>query len=140
LKRTIVAVTAALCWFAGPAAGTNLPSCCACVEGHRAQTSGENGSDGQVYFCAEATTGDLPELETRCENVSQEMAALECEANIPGPSCRAQLADAGFACPAAGAPTASPVGLVGLTAVLAALGGGLLHRRRGMRASVKERS
>ena len=130
VKRfVIVTLLAVFGTLPRPAAATLLQQCCACVESPNAQTSGFPGPSSQVFFCAEADTGGIPGLETRCEDVSRGQGALACEANIPGPSCRAQLAEAGIACPAAGAPAASPVGLASLIAILAMLGAVGVRRR-----------
>lgn len=130
-KSKVVAaiVIAAACLAARPAAATLLQSCCACVKGERAQTNGAFGANPRVYFCAEAQPGDVPGLEERCDAVSDQDGVLHCETNIPGPSCRAQLADAGLLCPAAGAPTAGPLPLAALALALAILGACTARRR-----------
>ena len=130
MRRIATAVIAALVFWGGPARATLLQSCCACVEGHTAQTSGSIGSTGTVFFCAEANAGDIPGLETRCETVSDNTGALTCEGNIPGPSCRDQLAESGIICPAAGAPAAGPAGLLTLAVALGAVGAMVLRRHR----------
>ncbi|MBX3024386.1 hypothetical protein KF840_05690 [bacterium] len=126
----VAMVIAAISLSTGPAAATLLQSCCACVKGEQAQTSGAFGANPQVYFCAEAQPGDIPGLEERCDAVSDQSGTLHCEANIPGPTCRAQLADGGLFCPAAGAPAAAPLPLAALAIALAILGAATAHRRR----------
>ncbi|HSP96307.1 MAG TPA: hypothetical protein VL049_03535 [Candidatus Dormibacteraeota bacterium] len=90
-----------------------------------------------VLFCAESV--DTSPLAARCEALSPG-AGLHCEANIPGPSCREQLADSGIACPVAGAPAAAPLNLAALAVALGALGTVLLRRQLGRRVTGKDRS
>ena len=71
--------------------------------------------------------GNTVELQERCD---AQAGSLFCVANIPGPSCAAQLAEEGYVCPRAGAPAASPLNLAALTAVLAVLGAVAVQRRR----------
>lgn len=115
-------------------------SCCACIVGAEcavAQPSGTNQTaQTMVLFCAESV--DTSPLAARCEALSPG-AGLHCEANIPGPTCRQQLADSGIACPVAGAPAAAPLNLAALAVALGALGTVVLRHRLGRGVSEKER-
>ena len=99
-------------------------------------TSGAGPALTPAIFCAEAERGNIVELQERCDAHS---GSLFCVANIPGPSCAAQLAGEGYGCPRAGAPAASPLNLAALTAVLAVLGAVAVQRRR-RRLNVEDRS
>ena len=141
MTRLAAAASIAALLSASAARATFGGSCCACITGEEcaaAQTSGTNqtAQTTMVLFCAESV--DTSPLAARCEALSPG-ASLHCEANIPGPSCRQQLADSGIACPVAGAPAAAPLNLAALAVALGALGTVVLRRRIGRRVSGKDR-
>jgi hypothetical protein len=140
MRERVVAVALGLLLLAGgPARATTLPDCCACVPDHTATTSG-GGTPSPVsaVFCGEAERGSTSELQVRCD--MQPNQFLTCFANVPGPSCIAQLAAEGILCPAVGAPAAEPLTLTVLIAALAALGAAAVQRRRRALHAAKARS
>lgn len=112
---------------ARPAVAALSTGCCACLEDHKAQTSGPPMA-ADALFCSQVVGAGYPSFADRCENDGGALGP--CLQPTPGASCTATLADAGIACPSGpGAPAAGTGGLAALLLVLGALGLRRLHRR-----------
>ena len=85
---------------------------------------------GQVdaAFCSEADGANLGDVTARCDALG-EGYDLSCFANVPGPTCREQLAGEGIDCPTAAAPALSPTVLAAAVLLLAAIGRLAVRRR-----------
>ena len=120
MRQTLLAL-ALLIGLATPATATILESCCACIPVPPPQ------GIAQAAFCAEVESANFAEVDARCADVGGH--DLACVLNIPGPTCQAQLADEGYACPTSPAPSLSPTGVVLALLLLSGIGFAALRRR-----------
>jgi MYXO-CTERM domain-containing protein len=123
MRHGLVALTLAalLIGTAGQSSATVLESCCACIP-----VPFPEGTV-QVAFCAEADSANFDAVDARCAAVGGH--DLACFPNIPGPTCFAQLADEGIACPTSPAPALSPHSVVIGLLLLSGIGLAALRRR-----------
>ena len=138
MKKIAIAAVLATILGAGRLAGAAAaPTCCACVEGHTAQTNQVvNGTATNALFCAAAPGGNTTALADRCAVLTNSTGggALLCTDFWANTTCRVELAQAGVVCPDAGVPAADPLNLAALAVVLGAAGSVLLRRRSRPRA------
>jgi hypothetical protein len=139
MKRIVpAAIVAALVSTAATIASAEAAPapCCACVPKSGGQTSGNgDGPAVHAFFCS---LGITEEVENRCGGhtpprmllcVPGSSGASTQGDSVPGASCTEQLAAEGIICPAAGVPTAAPLGVGLLALVLTGLGTATLRRR-----------
>jgi len=131
MRRTIMIATLliAVAIAARPAVAAYSTGCCACLEEHKAMTSGP-GVPEPALFCGLVVGMQYPDFVSRCED--QGGGSAPCFMADPGQSCTDALAAQSILCPGApGAPTANVCGLTGLALALVAFGTLAVRRRLG---------
>jgi len=129
LATTFTVLAILLLIATAPAPATLGGLCCACTQGDTFNASPSGPPmliPTNALYCVDIPTADLANQTMRCENL---WGTLECEAFHDPVPCADLLAEAGFICPAAGAPAAGPWMLTGIVVALA-LAGMLAASRR----------